>query len=106
MLPAMMRVSHFRFAQRPDEHLFRTRLRATIGARLERTVDVTWRADPAGDGGRLNIESMSSSALRRGVEICVAMGGEPVWRRLPPAWTHAPRLRWTRRLGRWLGLSS
>jgi hypothetical protein len=85
----------FRFARPPDERAWRARLRHEVGARRssERNVETSWRDEPEGAGGALEILSMDAIALAYATKVCLELGAEPVSptgerrARAPPPWT-------------------
>jgi hypothetical protein len=104
-----MGLFRFRFASRPDEAVFRERLRREVGRRLTRAVDLDWSADA--EGGMLDVLSQSGVALVYGAKVAAAMGGVRVpltpnsetWE--PPSWTATPwvELPWLVRMKIWWG---
>jgi hypothetical protein len=105
-----MGLFRFHFASRPDEAMFRERLRREIGRRRARAVDLDWSGAAAG-GGVLDVLSQSGVALAYAAKVAEAMGGVRVplasnseVRELPP-WTATPwvELPWLVRAKIWWG---
>jgi hypothetical protein len=105
-----MGLFRFRFDARPDEGMFRERLRREVGRRRARAVDLDWSEAAAG-GGLLDVLSQSGVALAYAAKVAAAMGGVRVpltqssemWA-LPPwtetAWVDLP---WLVRARIWWG---
>jgi hypothetical protein len=105
-----MGLFQFRFVSRPDEAMFRERLRREVGRRRARAIDLEWSDDAAG-GGMLGVLSQSGVALAYAAKVAEAMGGV----RVPlipsseirplPSWTATPwvELPWLVRARIWWG---